>query len=92
MASFGNFKIEWETRLCRVDDRIGYFHTWEQFSLPVAASPLQGGPPAGVIAEVFAIVEFETGIEKVHAYNVKFCDEIHADLVAINKEMRKENG
>ena len=85
MANFGNFKIKWETRLCMVGERTGYFHTWEQFSKPVAASPIKGGPPAGVISEVFAIVEFETGIERVKAHEIKFCDETHGELVAYNE-------
>ena len=85
MAGFNNIKIKWDTRLCEVGERTGYFHTWEQFSKPVAASPLPGGAPAGVISEVFAIVEFETGVERVRAYDIKFCDETHAELVAYNE-------
>lgn len=37
------FKIKWETRLCEVDEELGYFHTWEQWSNVVNASPLRGG-------------------------------------------------
>lgn len=77
MASFRNFNIEWDTRLCEVDERIGYFHTWEQWSKPVGASPMIGGPPAGVISMVFGIVEFPEGVERVDPINIKFVDDEH---------------
>ena len=92
MASFADFKVEWETRLCEVDGRIGYFHTWEQFSKPVGASPLMGGPPAGVISQVFAIVEFADGVERVDPVYIKFIEEINAGLTIMNaRKKEKEN-
>ena len=77
---FSDIKVCWETRLCEVDGRPGYFHTWEQFSKPVEASPLIGGPPAGVIAQVFGIVEFSDGVERVKPYKIKFSDEENQSL------------
>ena len=81
MASFSNFKIQWHTRDCIVDGRPGYFHTWEQYNQPVGASPMIGGPPAGVISKLFGIVEFADGIERVDPTSIKFCDEEHEFLV-----------
>lgn len=42
------FEIKWETRLCEIDEELGYFHTWEQWSNVVDASPLRGSHPGGV--------------------------------------------
>lgn len=74
MASVMSCNIEWKTRLCEVNGRLGYFHTWEQYSRPVGESPFVGGPPAGVIAQVFGIVEFEDGVERVEPNLIKFLD------------------
>lgn len=84
MAKF-EIPINWRTRDCLVDDRPGYFHCWEQYSQPVAASLLIGGEPAGVIAQVFGIVEFSDGVERVQPYKIKFTDEKHANLVEYEK-------
>ena len=51
-------QIEWKTRLCTVNDKLGYFHAWEHYSKPLEASPLIGGAPAGVFSKIFGIVEF----------------------------------
>ena len=92
MGSFGDFKIEWETRLCEVDGIIGYFHTWEQWSKPLPASPLAGGPPAGVISMVFGIVEFPEGVKRVDPTSIKFVDEINSGLTIMNaRKKEKEN-
>ncbi len=63
------------TRLCKVGDRIGYFHAWEHYSKPVEASPLIGGAPAGIFSCIFAIVEFSDGVERVDPTRVHFCNE-----------------
>lgn len=68
------------TRLCKVGDRIGYFHSWEHYSKPIEASPLIGGAPAGVFSCIFAIVEFSDGVERVAPTRVYFCDESNAFL------------
>lgn len=83
--------IKWHTRYCMVDDRPGYFHIWEQYSQPVPASPLIGGEPAGVIAQVFGIVEFSDGVERVQPYKIKFTDEEHANLYAFELHLKKED-
>lgn len=31
-----------ETRLCKVGDEYGYFHTWEHYSKPLPQSPFVG--------------------------------------------------
>lgn len=28
-------QIEWKTRLCTVNDKLGYFHAWEHYSKPL---------------------------------------------------------
>lgn len=35
--------VEFPTRLCEVNGKLGYFHRWEQWSKVVNASPLRGG-------------------------------------------------
>lgn len=51
-----------------------------------------GGPPAGVIAYVFGIVEFPEGVERVEPIYIKFCDEINAGLTIMNaRKKEKEN-
>lgn len=84
------FPIKQTTRDCMVDGRPGNFHTWEQYSQPVPASPLQGGAPAGVIAQVFGIVEFSDGVERVPPYKIKFTDEENANLYAFELHLKKE--
>lgn len=82
--------IKIHTRDCVVNGRPGYFHTWEQYSQPVAASPLIGGEPAGVIAQVFGIVEFSDGVRRVEPYKIEFVDEEHANLVAYEKWLKEK--
>lgn len=67
-------------RLCEVNGKLGYFHTWERYSKPIEASPLVGGAPAGVISLVFGIVEFSDGVKRVYPYEIKFRDEINQKL------------
>lgn len=60
-------------RPCKIDDRTGYFHTWEHYSKPLAASPLIGGEPAGVYSRLFGIVEFKDGsIKRVDPTEITF--------------------
>lgn len=82
--------LTWHTRDCLVDGRPGYFHTWEQYSQPVPASLLIGGEPAGVIAQVFGVVEFSDGVERVQPYKIKFVDEEHANLVEYEKWLEEK--
>lgn len=75
MARGLEMNIGWNTRLCKVKDRTGYFHTWEWYSKPLAASPLVGGEPAGVFSKVYGIVEFSNGVERVDPTAIQFIDE-----------------
>ena len=67
-------------RTCTVDGRVGYFHCWEQYSQPLEASPLVGGPPAGVFSRVYGVVEFTEGCERVPLGKVIFTDSEHDEL------------
>lgn len=78
-------KVKRETRLCKVGDKLGYFHTWEQYSVPIPESPLIGGAPAGVIAQVFGIVEFADGVRRVQPYDIIFCDEQNSFLARLDE-------
>lgn len=91
MASFDStITIVRETRLCKVEERLGYFHTWEHYSRPVEASPLVGGAPAGVISQVFGIVEFTDGVKRVEPYMIQFCDEQNAILNDMGMHLKGE--
>lgn len=79
------YVIKYETRLCKVINKYGYFHTWEQYSFSIPESPLIGGAPAGVIAQVFGIVEFADGIRRVQPYEIVFCDEQSQYLAQLNE-------
>lgn len=82
-------QIKVERRLCTVNGEHGYFHAWEPYSKPLAASPLVGGEPAGVFSKIFGIVEFEDGIRRVDPTDIKFCDEENAMLRVINDLMKE---
>lgn len=91
MASYNpNISVSWELRPCEVNGTLGYFHTWEHYSKPVEASPLVGGAPAGVISQVFGIVEFPDGVKRVEPYKIKFCDEQNAVLGKMNEVQKGE--
>lgn len=77
-------------RLCEVNNRIGYFHCWEQFSNPIPPSPLVGGAPGGVFSKIFGIVEFPDGVRRIEPTDIKFCDEENAVLATLEKEYQNE--
>lgn len=77
-------------RGCTVDGRPGYFHIWEQYSTPVEASPLIGGPPAGVYSQVFGIVEFSDEVCRVEPYKIKFMDEESATLADFESYLKSK--
>lgn len=79
-------EIKQERRLCTVKGETGYFHTWEQYSKPIEASPLVGGAPAGVFSKIFGIVEFEDEVRRVDPWVIKFCDEENEMLRVFNKK------
>ena len=92
MASINNnITVRSELRLCKVDGKLGYFHTWEHFSKPLEASPLMGGAPAGVFSQVFGIVEFSDGVDRVNPYKIQFCDETNAVLNEMAMHLGGEN-
>lgn len=86
MAWEMEIEIKQERRLCTVNGETGYFHTWEQYSKPVEASPYIGGAPAGIFSKIFGIVEFEDGIRRIDPTEIKFCDEEHEMLSVFNKK------
>lgn len=77
-------------RLCKVDGNLGYFHTWEQYSKPLEASPLVGGAPAGVMNMMFGIVEFSYGVRRVDPIRIVFCDEENKILSDIEKTLKEK--
>ena len=90
MASF-EIPIKQHTRSCMVEGRPGVFHLWEQYSQPAQASPMIGGPPAGVISYVNGIVEFADGVKRVDPCYIEFTDEEHAALCAHEKWLAERN-
>lgn len=68
------------TRLCKVGDKLGYFHCWEQWSNVIGESPLIGGHSAGQISQVYGIVEFSDGVKRVEPTRIEFVDEEHRQL------------
>ena len=62
-------------RPCKVKDRSGLFHIWEQCSEILPPSPTAGEHGGGIISKTFAIVEFEDGsVERCEPTAVKFTD------------------
>ena len=77
--------IKYEKRLCKVDEKLCYFHMWENYSQPVEASMLIGGSPAGIISFVSGIVEYPDGsIKKVTPTSIVFVDEENEMLKDLN--------
>ncbi len=85
----GTVTVPNELRLCKVKSELGYFHCWEHFSKPVPAGLTVGSAPAGVISYISGIVEFDDGIRRVDPTEIKFCDEEHANLCALNKHQKE---
>lgn len=85
-----DMKIQYETRLCEVDGKVGYFHTWEQWSKIVSPSIMVGGHPGGTVSKIFGIVELEDEVKRVDPTEIKFCDESN-DILKDFNEMRRAN-
>lgn len=81
-----NMTVRTETRLCIVNGKVGHFHAWEHYSKPLPANPLVGGEPAGVLSQIFGIVEFEDGTQRVDPTEIIFRDEDTDFLYQINKD------
>lgn len=80
-----NMQMEWKTRLCRVGEKLGYFHVWEHYSKPLEASPMIGGAPAGVFSKIFGVVEFSDGVRRVDPSEIVFYDEENQILSEMEK-------
>lgn len=80
--------VKQERRLCTVKGQTGYFHAWENYSKPLAASPMIVGEPAGVFSKIFGIVEFEDGVRRVNPTEIEFCDEENEMLSVFSKKRR----
>lgn len=80
-----NIKFFPSPRLCEVGGELGYFHLWEQWVSSIDASPLHDGHPAGLIGQVYGVVEFKDGVRRVDPTKIKFCDEESANLHALVK-------
>jgi hypothetical protein len=82
----GEIEVNWAKRLCNVNGKLGYFHTWENYSRPQEASPFIGGYPSGVFSKIFGIVEFAGGpVSRVDPSDIVFCDEENEVLTAMEK-------
>lgn len=80
--------VESKLRLCKVGDKLGYFHAWEQCSDVVPPSIMRGGHQGGVVSQMYALVEFTDGIKRVQPWDIKFVDEkndILKQMIGINE-------
>lgn len=72
--TIGEINISYSRRLCKVRDRHGYFHCWEQYGDVIAPGLVIGSHPGGQFSRIFGIVEFEEGVERVDPTKIKFLD------------------
>ena len=89
MAKPSGITIRLETRVCTVDDKIGYFLCWEQYADVIAPGISIGSHSGGQYSRVFGIVEFENGVERVDPTAIKFMDEEHGNLCALSESFKK---
>lgn len=87
----GRSEVQAERRYCKVHGQFGYFHCWEHYSKPVPAGLTIGSPPAGVISQVFGIVEFDDGVRRIEPFDITFCDEENVHLYILNHGTGKTN-
>lgn len=85
-----NFEIRQETRFCKVNGKLGYWHCWEHYSQPLEASMLIGGAPDGIFSKVFGIVEFVDGVKRCDPTSIRFCDDDHALLCEMEKRKNEK--
>ena len=90
-GTFENIQIRHKTRLCEVEDRVGYFHCWEQYADVIAPGLTIGSHPGGQFARVYGIVEFADVVERVDPSKIIFIDEDNADLHYITLTKRRNN-
>ena len=70
MASLSDITIPYETRLCMIDGKVGYLHCFEHYSDKQHS-------------QIYGIVEFSDGVERVDPLKIKFIDEDHASLYSL---------
>ena len=91
MASFSGIQIKMERRECKVNGKPGYFHCWEHYSSPIPPSALRGGHSGGLVSFVRGLVEFPEGMGYADPKDIRFCDEIHAELCAWDEFEKEKN-
>lgn len=92
MASFSDITVRKELRLCKVGEKIGYFHCWEQYGDIIFPGIMIGSHPGGQYSRTFGIVEFDDRIERIDPTTIQFVDETHNFLRAYSKmNDKKEN-
>ena len=83
LSDLNTVTIRYEARICKVNDRVGYFHCWEQYADVIAPGLTIGSHPGGQYSRVFGIVEFKDGVERVDTSKIKFIDEEHKSLCSL---------
>lgn len=86
MASLSDITIKKELRLCKVGEKLGYFHCWEQYGDVIFPGIAVGSPPGGQYSRVFGIVEFDDRVSRIEPSKIKFVDETH-DILRVYSEM-----
>jgi hypothetical protein len=80
-----------DLRPCIVNGKKALFHTFEQFSKIVPPSLMVGGDNGGVMAEVFAIVEYEDGkVGRAYISELIFTDRNPSEHTAQPQQQRKK--
>ena len=88
MAALSDITIKKELRLCKVNNELGYFHCWEQYSDVIAPGLTVGSHPGGQYSRTFGIIEFYDRIERVDPLKIQFVDEIN-NYLHIKNDYRK---
>lgn len=89
MAALNDIYIKKELRLCKVAEKLGYFHCWEQYSNVIAPGLTIGSAPGGQISNVFGIVEFPDRVARIEPWAIKFVDERHDTLIVLNENEKE---
>lgn len=80
-----------DLRPCIANGKKALFHTFEQFSKIVPPSIMVGGDSGGVMAEVFAIVEYEDGtVGRAYISELTFTDRKPPEITAQPQHQRKK--
>ena len=76
MAALSDITVKKELRLCKVEEELGYFHCWQQYSDVNAPGLAVGSHPGGQYSRIFGIIEFDDWIDIVDPSKVQFVDEL----------------